>query len=66
MNLKPNVLGPLISHLQNNTMDNNNKNNYNDAINAEMTKHILYSSVKHRLIQQCMKYYNCFAKQQRN
>lgn len=39
MNLKPNLLGPLISHLQNKTMDTNNKNNDNDAINAEMTKH---------------------------
>lgn len=38
MNLKPNLLGPLISHLQNNTTDNNNKNSDNDAINAEMTK----------------------------
>lgn len=38
MNLKPNLLGPLISHLQNNTMDNNSKNNNNYAINAEMTK----------------------------
>lgn len=38
MNLKPNLLGPLISHLQNNTTDNSNKNSDNDAINAEMTK----------------------------
>lgn len=38
MNPKPNLLGPLISHLQNNTMGHNNKNNDNDVINAEMTK----------------------------
>lgn len=39
MNLKPNLLGLLISHLQNNTVGNNTKGNNNDAINAEMTKH---------------------------
>lgn len=38
MNPKPNLLEPLISRLQNNTMGHNNKNNANDAINAEMTK----------------------------
>lgn len=38
MNPKPNLLVPLISHLQKNTMDHNIKSNDNEAINAAPTK----------------------------
>jgi len=38
MNPKPNLLGPLFSHLQNNTKDHNNKSNDDDSINSEVAK----------------------------
>lgn len=58
MNPKPNLLGTLISYLQNNTTVHNNKNNDNDAINAEMTKlsslcnyKILYDPAMYQVLQ---------------